>query len=129
MQNRLKIFTISAFIVTMIIEVLGRFFHFYYTLPWLDLVGHFSGGVFLSLLAIYSIARFNAFQFNMITCVFVNGFVLIVAVLLEIGQFFYNFLFPYRVNNLLDTASDILVALIGGLVVYFTLYFLEKEND
>lgn len=107
------------------------FFSWYWTIWWFDLAMHFFGGLFVGLMVLWLFhSKFSIFFKNgMLGKIFIFVFLSVLAVALswEIFEFGMFKIFPaIDINATLDTVSDILLGLAGGLTG--VIYFARKIN-
>ena len=122
------------FIIMMgVANALAEHFFLYWRLPWLDMLMHFLGGVWigLSVLWIYYLSgKFKNIpeDHRKATYVyFLAGIVaLVIGIFWEIFEFNLIFFITFdEFNGFYDTAGDIILAVIGALLA--TRYFVGKE--
>jgi hypothetical protein len=118
---------IFGLIVILGLNFLALFYGWYPEVPWLDLLLHFMGGVW--------VAAFSAWFFKEEKRpVFILSFVALIGVLWELAEFsFLNDLVAYLFKaaqaaaTLEDTLSDLLFDLLGGLAFIACLFYRSKK--
>ena len=132
-MNRKKLFIRFALLIFFIFvfNALALWLHWYSALLWLDIPMHFLGGFWLSLVFIWlftlkereiSETLLDKRNFKLITQVLFG--VLIVGIMWEIFEILVNKSITKNPFDVLDTFSDIVLDLLGGLFALF--YFLKR---
>lgn len=103
-----------------IINKLAWKFYWYSSIWWFDIPMHFLGGVWLGLFFLYLFSRLNFVKSRILLTIF--G-VLVVGILWEFFETHLNEISKDEFN-ILDTVSDVLFDLAGGLCAIF--YFLKR---
>ena len=114
-------------------NALADHFFLYWRLPWLDMLMHFLGGVWigLAILWIYYLSgKFKNIPENRRRISYIYFFAgtaaMIIGIFWEIFEFSLDFFVVFNeFNGFYDTASDILLAVIGAL--FAAKYFVSKE--
>lgn len=114
-------------------NALAEHFFLYWRLPWLDMLMHFFGGVWIALTILwvyYLSGKFKNIPENRrhITYVYILAGTVagVIGVLWEVFEFSLDLFITFNeFNGLYDTASDILLAVIGAL--FAAKYFIHKE--
>jgi uncharacterized membrane protein YjdF len=129
MRNEvLKRLAILVFIV-FLLNTAGSFFGWYELLPWYDMVMHFLGGLWLSLVAVWVLYKYMEVRKDAIFSILL--FVLVGAILWEVLEYAVQAIAntPGLLATMPDSISDVILGLIGGL--FGGLYTLKKirQND
>ena len=97
-------------------------FHWYFTIWWFDMPMHFLGGIFIGLLALAFSPR------RPVLTAFLS--VLMIGVLWELFEFSLDTFITYNPHNFLDTFSDLVFDLVGGLTasLYFLYNYKHEKN-
>ena len=114
-------------------NALAEHFFLYWRLPWLDMLMHFLGGIWigLSTLWIYYLScKFKNIPENRrrVSYVYILAGTVagVIGIFWEIFEFSLDFFVVFNeFNGFYDTASDILLAVMGALLA--TRYFVNKE--
>jgi len=116
-----KTFALSFAVLLALATVhhLGIALHFYYTIPSLDLVTHFLGGLWVALIILWLIFRSGYVQMisfsekNVMLVTLVS--ILVVGVLWELFELWAGIIIKdgYVLDTALDGAMDVLGALVG----------------
>ena len=122
------------FIIMMgVANAFAEHFFLYWRFPWLDMIMHFLGGVWigLSVLWVYYLSgKFKDIPENRrrISYIYIlaGTVTVIIGVFWEIFEFSLDFFVTFNeFNGFYDTASDILLAVIGA--IFSAKYFVSKE--
>ena len=93
-------------------------FHWYYSLPWFDILMHFLGGIWLGATVFYFSPGTSFIK--------TLGIVLAFGILWEIFELFPHQYLERDPFNFSDSSSDIFFALLGGLFIF---YFVKIKNE
>jgi len=124
MRNKvLKRLAILVFTI-FLLNTAGSFFGWYELLPWYDIVMHFLGGLWLSLVAIWILYKYMEVRKDAIFSTLL--FVLIGAILWEVLEYAIQAIAntPGLLATMPDSISDVVFGLLGGLLG--GLYTLKK---
>lgn len=122
-MGRAKLLRIITFVIILIflVNFLANKFYWYYSVWYFDMIMHFIGGLWLSLLTLY---YFMPQRMSLRLA----GQILLVVFLIGAGWEVFELLTDRVIAqnpfNILDTTSDIFWDLAGGVAV--VLYFLRK---
>lgn len=120
-------------LIILVFHMLGVFYGWYYSHPWMDIPIHISGGAFIALLAIYLFEeRLHLIEFAehswIVKYAMVLGFVALMGIAMEFYEYFTQAYLQHAVilgcaepGGLFDTLKDLADDLIGGtltLLIY-----------
>jgi len=110
-------------------------FHWYFTIWWFDMPMHFLGGVFIGLVSLAFLTNQEVghplggpTSGKVILTAFLS--VLMIGVLWELFEFSLDTFITYNPHNFLDTFSDLVFDLVGGLTasLYFLYNYKHEKN-
>ena len=114
-------------------------FFLYWRLPWLDMLMHFLGGIWIGLVVLwvyYLSGKFKNIPENRRCVSYVYGLAAIVTMVTSVFWELFEFSLDVKVafnefNGFYDTASDIIIAVFGALVAarYFVCKSYYKEHE
>jgi hypothetical protein len=110
------------------LNLLADVFFWYETIWWFDILMHFLGGLFVSLLIIWIFYPYlsNLPKRNLFIYIILGT--LIVALSWELFEFSVWTIFDLKeIIDMKDSISDIIVGTLGGLLG--THYFLQRRNN
>lgn len=117
------------FLAIAAIHAAAVYFYLYWIIGWFDVVMHFMGGMWLSLIAIWFLYFSGKLDFNknfFLVLVIILGIVALGGVLWEFFEFSFDKIFLGKIDkyavriglaqlSLTDTLSDLFFDLLGGL--------------
>ena len=113
----------------LVVDFLAHKFHWYFSIWYLDMIMHFLGGFWLGLVCVWFLGSKETFKLSIKMASKILLFVLLIAVGWEVFQMLVNDFFAQRSFNFIDTISDILFGLLGGLcAILYILVPLKKER-
>ena len=95
-------------------------FHWYYSLPWFDMLMHFLGGLWLGLAFVWLYPAGTSY-------LKIIAGVLLVGIFWEIFELIVNNYFPNEPLDWGDTLSDLSFDMLGGGVAVF--YLINQKRD
>ncbi len=119
-----KLFREALFllIIVAILHTIASDFYLYWSIPWIDVILHFLGGLTVSLSSIWFLfsikSYFSSLKLTKGEIVFFSIFcVVIIGVLWEIFELYFGITFlSDGIFYIRDTSSDLLMDLAGGVV-------------
>jgi hypothetical protein len=122
-MNSKKLFIRSAILIfsIFILNFLAGKFYWYYSIWYFDMIMHFCGGFFISLL-LFWLLKVKEVSLKSILKIILG--VLIIGVLWEFFEIMVNKTIAQNPFNFLDTISDIFFDLAGGSMA--SIYFLKR---
>lgn len=110
------ILLLISFSLLSVLHFLALKLHLYWQLAWFDIPMHFFGGAIVAL-GVFTLRDLRFISSTYLTPKHVVGFVLFVAVVWELFEFYAGL---YQASNYYaDTSLDVVMGLLGGLVGYF----------
>ncbi len=107
------------------VNALAGMFSWYWRIPWFDMPMHFLGGLWVGSVALWFYSRSVSTQYLQAFLVSI-GAVLVVGGLWEIFEFSVDTIVSVSdQNGVLDTISDVMFDIIGGVIA--TTYFVFKK--
>lgn len=109
-----------------VVNELANIFSLYWRIPWFDMPMHFLGGLWIGLTSLWLCSSCDsAKSLKIFTVSFLA--VIIVGVLWEVFEFSIDtFLVVSSQNNTLDTISDMMFDILGGVMA--AVYFIFKKQ-
>mgnify|MGYP001576010824 CR=1 FL=1 len=137
-NNKILKIIISLVVLIGIIHITAYYFHLYLELWWIDMLMHFLGGAWISAFALWFIFFSNLVNLNQknnLPNFLITAFcmVLLVGIGWEIFEFkaglsFFSPLTLSARGYWMDTISDVVLDLIGGIVVAIYFYRVFKNS-
>lgn len=126
-MERKKLFKILACLIILIFaaDFAAHKFHWYFSIWYFDMLMHFLGGFWISLVLIWLWSGRDSFRKLSANPIFkILSGVLIIGVLWEVFELIVNNTIAQNPFDVLDTASDLFFDLAGGTFSAF--YFFKK---
>lgn len=130
-----KSFPVTLALVLFLIAIvngLAQYHHWYWTMRWFDMPMHFTGGAWLAGVALW--ARFFSGKFMGEMRSFKHvllwglGVALCVGVVWELYEMVVSYLTGKHINDMVDTASDVLMDGLGALLVSVGVWIRSRNN-
>jgi len=117
----LKVILVLSLLIA-VVNFLALSLYLFWILPWLDLVLHFSGGLLVALMGVWILLKIAPEQVSS-SAPLVLFVVLFSALSIGVGWELFEYFVGLhdRGHYLLDTATDILADLLGGVSAYWFL--------
>lgn len=126
-MERKKLFKRLAYLIFFIFlaNFLANKFHWYFSIWYFDMVMHFLGGFWLSLVFIWLFSyKKVSFEVNFQSIFKILLGVLIIGIFWEIFEFYFINYIAENPFKILDTTSDLFFDLLGGISAIF--YFSKR---
>lgn len=123
-RSQVFILALASAFILMILHLVAISLHLYWTIWWLDLVFHFWGGVIVGSLAVSMLIKRSDSVWR--AAFVVGGSVLVVALLWEVQEFVSRSFYAY--DYIVDTISDILLGMAGGLTSFLVAHRALSRN-
>ena len=117
----IKIATISTFVLMAILHFIAVTFYFYWTIWWFDIMMHVVGGFLAGLVFVGVLYRADFSRSVLIGSIFAGS--VIIGTLWEIFEYKTGMTFVGSENYVVDTVSDLMSDVAGGLIAYLMIYF------
>lgn len=122
-MDRKKLFNMLAILIVAIflINALANKFYWYSSIWYFDIIMHFLGGLWIGIFAFYFFSP-QTISFRLIFKILIMVF--LIGIGWEIFEVFVDKVISLNYFNILDTISDILFDLTGGIMAIF--YYMKK---
>ncbi len=116
-------------------QFLGSVLNLFNIIWWYDLFTHFISGILTSILALLLLQYFNVYDKNKkFNLFFLLIFTIFIAALWEFMEFFADTFLNMNVQHsvdtgVIDTMEDMLIATLGGLIVFIKYLFEKNKNS
>lgn len=133
LKQPLFLFSFILIIIIALLHIVALEFHLYWLFWWFDMLTHFLGGLWVSLISIWFVFFSGIESFKLVRNkknVFFTAIisVIIIGVLWEAFEFFSDF--PTEINYYKDTAIDIVMDIFGSLVGFlYAIKILKSTNS
>ena len=119
-RKKLSITVLALVFFILILNYAAMKFHWYYSLPWFDMLMHFLGGLWLGLAFVWLYPAGTSY-------LKIIAGVLLVGIFWEIFELIVNNYFPNEPLDWGDTLSDLSFDMLGGGVAVF--YLINQKRD
>lgn len=123
-------FLVVLLLIIFIVQIFALKYYWYWTMRWFDMPMHFAGGVWLAGAAIWwRFFRDDSTESPGLSRLVVWGVfaAFVVGFSWEIYESSVSFLVIGHINDIIDTGSDILFDVLGGLVFAICVYWAERR--
>ena len=127
-RNKLLRPIVFLMVFLFLTDALAQKFYWYYSIWWFDMLMHFLGGLWLGLVFIYFFLPKNI---TISLILKILAFVFLAGIGWEAFEFYFINYVAQNSFNILDTISDVLFDLIGGIsaVLYFSKRIMPPEPN